>query len=235
MTESKRRSFDPRLPIGIVVILTSIAAAVGLVIALDRSATAWAAPHDLVVGDVVRFGDLQPRPVRLDLVEGAYLVGALDQDAEFVVARTVGVGELVPISAVGEPASIDTAVVVVAIGGPIASGLTAGSSADLWAAPSDGATGFGPPVVLVSAAVVGRVDTEAGIVAGSTVAIEVVIPRERVARVLEALANGAAISLVPAVPRPPSVTIGPAQPGDSGTPQPTPHPTDDGSTAGDGS
>jgi hypothetical protein len=202
MTEPRRRSLDLRLPIGIAVILASVAAAVALVASLDRTATAWAAPHDLVAGDVIRLADLQPRPVRLDLVESAYLVGPLDGNAELVVLRSIGVGELVPTDAVGDVSSIDSAVVVVPIGGPLASGLVPGSSADLWAAAPDGTTGFDPPVILVPTAVVGRVVEESGIVAGAAVAVEVVVPRNRVAIVLEALADGAAISLVPALPRP---------------------------------
>ena len=234
MAETRRRLFarrpvDIRLPIGIVVILASIAAAVGLVAALDRTETAWAAPHDLVVGDVVRLADLHPRPVRLDLVEGAYLVGSLDPDAEIVVLRSVGVGELIPLSAVGDVASIETAVVVVPIDGPLASGLVPGSSADLWAARPEqgGGTASGPPVVLVPAAVVGRVVEDAGIVAGAAIAVEVVVPRDRVAAVLDALAAGGAIALVPALPTPPTVDPGVVA-GDPAVPEPTPHPTQDG-------
>lgn len=235
MAETRRRLFvrhplDVRLPIGIVVILASVAAAVGLVAALDRTATAWAAPHDLVVGDVVRLADLHPRPVRLDLVEGSYLVGSLDPDAEIVVLRSVGVGELIPLSAVGDVTTIETAVVVVPIDGPLASGLVPGSTADLWAARPEqggGATGSGPPVVLVPAAVVGRVVEDAGIVAGTAIAVEVVVPRDRVATVLDALAAGAAIALVPALPRPATVDAGVAA-DDPAVPEPTPHPTQDG-------
>lgn len=199
MAEPTRRRLDLRLPIGILVIAASVASAVGLVLALDRTATAWAAPHDLVAGDVIRLGDLQPRPVRLDLVEGSYLVGDLDPDAQVAVLRTVGVGELVPVGAVGNLTAITTAVVVVPVAGALPSGLHPGASADVWSAAPDGTSGTEPPVVLVAAAVVGRVVEEAGIVGGG-VSVELVVPRDRVARVLEALAAGALISLVPALP-----------------------------------
>jgi len=224
MAEPARRRIDLRLPIGILVIAASVIAAVGLVLALDRTATAWAAPHDLVAGDVVRLGDLQPRPVRLDLVEAAYLVGALDPDAQLVVLRPVGVGELVPVAAVGDVASISTAVVMVPVAAPLPTGLHPGASADVWSAAPDVASGFAPPVVLVPAAVVGRVVDDAGLVAGSGVSVEIVVPRDRVARVLEALADGAVISLVPAVPRPPE-TAGDGGPAPTSTP--SPHPTPD--------
>ena len=224
MADSPRRRIDPRLLIGILVIVASVIGAVSLVMALDRTATAWAAPHDLIAGDVIRLGDLQPRPVRLDLVEGAYLIGDLDADAQLVVLRTVGGGELVPLGAVGDVAAIETAVIVVPVAGALASGLTAGSSADVWSASPDGASGFAPPIVLVPAAVVGRVVEDAGIVAGGTVSVEIVVPRDRVARVLEALADGAVISLVPALPRAPAVA---SDPGADITAEPTPHPTSD--------
>ena len=119
MADSPRRRIDPRLLIGILVIVASVIGAVSLVMALDRTATAWAAPHDLIAGDVIRLGDLQPRPVRLDLVEGAYLIGDLDADAQLVVLRTVGGGELVPLGAVGDVAAIETAVIVVPVAATI--------------------------------------------------------------------------------------------------------------------
>lgn len=199
-TRNRRRRWDPRLLIGVAIVLASTAGMVGLVLSLERTTVAWAAPHDLVAGDVIRLGDLQPRPVRLDLVEGAYLVGDLDDELRLVALRPVGVGELVPVGALGTTDAIDTAVVVVPVDGPLASGLVAGATADVWAAAPDGATGFAAPVVIAPAATIGRVSAESGLVGGTAVSVELVVPRDRVARVLQALADGAAIALVPSLP-----------------------------------
>jgi len=200
MARSMRRWLEPRLLLGIALITASVVGMAGLVLAIDRTATAWSSPSDLVPGDVVRLGDLEPRPVRLDLVEGAYLVGDLDPELEAVVLRSVGAGELIPTAAIGDAAALATAVVVVPIDGPIASGIAPGATADVWAAAPEATSGFASPAIIVTGAVIGRVVQEHGIVASGSVAVELVVPRSRVARVLEALADGAAVSIVPAVP-----------------------------------
>lgn len=220
-TRSPKRRFDLRLPIGIALVVGSVVGVVTLVVSLDRTTTAWAAPHDLVAGDVVSLGDLQPRPVRLDLVEGAYLVGELDPESALVVLRPIGAGELVPLGAVGDVATIDSAVVVVPIDGPLASGLLPGASADVWAAAPTEGGGYAAPVVIATGAQVGRVIEASGLVATGGIAVEVVVPRNRVARLLEAIADGAAISLVPALPAV-SAPGDEAPPGTAPTPTPAP-------------
>lgn len=196
-----RARLDARLVAGVAIVLASVVGVVALVLALDRTTTAWAAPQDLVAGDVVRLGDLQPRPVRLDLAEGAYLVGDQDPDQELVVLRPIGAGELVPAAALADVSALDSAVVVVPVDGPLASGLVAGASVDVWAAAPDDGNGFAAPAVLVPGAEIGRVVEEGSLIGGAGLAVEVVVPQDRVARVLEALADGASISLVPALPR----------------------------------
>ncbi len=197
----RSRRPDLRLVAGVAIVVASVAGTDGLVLSLDRTATAWAAAGDLVAGDVIRLGDLQPRPVRLDLAEGAYLVGDLDADAELVVLRPIGAGELVPVSALGDAGQLGTAVVVVPVEGPLASGLVPGASVDVWAAAEGAAGAAGAPVVIVAGAQVGRIVEERGLVGvGSGLAVEVAVPRDRIARILQALAEKATIALVPALP-----------------------------------
>jgi len=76
--------------------------------------------------------------------------------------------------------------------------IDAGSVVDGWAA-REGAPGLcGPPSVLVPSATVVQVIESDGIIAGSSaVSVELLVPRNRTARMLEALANADALSLVP--------------------------------------
>lgn len=57
---------------------------------------------------------------------------------------------------------------------------------------------FGPPSVLVASATVVRVITAEGVIADrSEQSVELLVPRTKTAAVLEAIANAAALSLVP--------------------------------------
>jgi hypothetical protein len=78
--------------------------------------------------------------------------------------------------------------------------VRAGATVDVWASPADAETrGFGAPLVLVSDAVVVRVVEDEGLVSSrGGGAVEVLVPRSRVARVLQAQAAGDALAVVPA-------------------------------------
>ena len=69
---------------------------------------------------------------------------------------------------------------------------------DVWAAQAvDG--GFGEPGVVVTGALVVRlVETRTIVTGGGVTGIEVLVPRTRIAAVLAAVANDAALSIVPA-------------------------------------
>ena len=72
-----------------------------------------------------------------------------------------------------------------------------GTVVDVWSAAQTDHGVFGPPTVLVGSATVVRTIESSGLIAGNGSGVEILIPREKVARALEAVANGDAISLVP--------------------------------------
>ena len=106
-----------------------------------------------------------------------------------------------PLSAVGSVAGLRTTAVVIESTGPLSSAVVPGSGVDVWAAPAVEQTGqaapFGPPSVLVPGAIVVRVLEDDGLVASGGVAVEVLVPRSRVARLLHSIANADALSIVP--------------------------------------
>jgi hypothetical protein len=111
--------------------------------------------------------------------------------------------------------------VVVTASGPISASVAAGSSVDVWAARSDSDTDYEPPVVLVDGAVVVAVQHDDSLVADrGSVSVEVRVPAARVASVLQAIADGRTLSVVPAgpdaVPEQTGVRSGDASAGDGG-------------------
>lgn len=193
------RWLDPRLVIGLVLVVTSVLGVGWVVSAADSGTTVYAADSALSAGERISAGDLVEHEVRLGASLGRYLeVGALPEDGA-IVTRSIGAGELVPRSAVGDPAGSRVVSLVVSPTGDLARSVAPGAVVELWTAQRVEAGLFAPPTVLVPSATVVRLIEGDGIIAGrADTAVELLVPRTRTARVLEAVANEDALSLVPA-------------------------------------
>lgn len=193
----RSRWFDPRLATGITLVVASVVGVVVIVSSVDRTVTAYAAGGVLTAGERIVAGDLVEREVRLGSLTEHYLVPGDIPDSGLVVTRTVTEGELIPASAVGTTAGARVSSLVVSVHSQLPRSVSEGSLVDLWAAPAVDASTFGPPTVVVAAATVVRVLEQDGLIAGGSVGVELSVPRARTARVLEALANGDVLSVVP--------------------------------------
>ena len=107
-------------------------------------------------------------------------------------------GELVPSSAVSSVASEDSTSVVLDLGSALPESVSVGSRVDVWAGRELDTGDFEAPTVIIGSATVVRVvDNQSLMASDSGTGLELLIPRSTTARVLEAVANGAAISVVP--------------------------------------
>lgn len=192
-------SVDPRLLIGIGLVAASVAGVVGIVSATDETVAVYSARATLTPGDRVDAGDLDVRRVRLSDASTLYVVpGDVPVDG-FLVTRAVDAGELLPVSAVGSTQGSRMASIVLDVGGELAASLVAGAQADVWSSAEIENGKYGPPTIIVSGATVVRLVTSDSLVTGGkTTAIEVLVPKSTVSRVLEAVANSDAMSIVPA-------------------------------------
>ena len=194
----RRFPIDPRLLVGVLLVAASVAGVSWIVGAADRTVAVYAARSALYPGDRISADDLAVARVRLGSGVERYLtVADLPVDGA-VVSRAVGEGELLPAAAVGAVESATLAAVVVRLSGPLSDAARPGTAVDLWAAPRLDSSRFGPPAVLVPGATIVRVVEDEGLVADDGVALEVLVPRTSVARVLEALSNEDAVAAVPA-------------------------------------
>ena len=195
---ARRFWFDPRFAIGIVLIVGSVAGTAFVVGAADTSVTVYAAREALAPGDIVSPSDLVPTSVRVGDAENLYVVPGDVAEAGVVVTKPVGRGEIVPASAVGSLEGLSVTTVVIPVKGQLAASVRPGATVDVWAAKEVESGSFGPPVVIVSSANVVRLVEESGLVVDdSSSAVEVLVPKADVARVLEATANSDALSIVP--------------------------------------
>lgn len=190
--------FDPRFAIGVGLVIVSVVGVYGIITATDRSIQVLSAASTLSPGDRVYADDLVSESVRLGEVGDRYLTANDVPDGGLVVTRAVSAGELVPTSAVGNAASIRVASIVVTVSGQLSKSIGPGTVVDVWSAVETDHGVFGPPAVLVGTATVVRVVESSGLIADNGGGgVEVLVPRSKIARVLEAVANGDAISLVP--------------------------------------
>ncbi|WP_188510237.1 hypothetical protein [Conyzicola nivalis] len=199
-TPARRRFwFDPRFAIGVLLVAASVAGVVAIVGAADTSLLVYAARDPLAPGDRIDGDDLVATSVRLDSAAELYLLPDDVPDDGLVVTKPVADGELVPASAVGSMLGEQQTAIVLAVNGELAASVVPGSGVDVWSARQIGSGLFEAPAVIVSAATVVRlVDREGFVVDDGSAAIEVLVPRSQIARVLEAVANDDAVSVVPA-------------------------------------
>jgi hypothetical protein len=191
-------AFDPRLLIGLLLVVASVMGVVFVVSAADRTSPVYLARGTLTVGETITVDDLSVSNVRMEGAGTLYLEPGDVPIAGLVVTRTVAQGELVPASAIGNVTGLRLTSLVVDTGGTLAASIKPGSSVDLWAAREIENGKYSAPAVLVAGAMVLRLVTSDSIVgAGQVTAIEVLVPKAKVARVLESIANDDAISVVP--------------------------------------
>ncbi len=190
--------FDPRFAIGLVLVLAAVIGVYFVVAGSDRTTAVYAARSALTVGDHIEAGDLGVSHVRLDGADGLYLTPRRLPAEGLIVTRTVAAGELVPAAAVGRTSGAEVTSVVVELTSTLAAAIGPGSVVDVWSARQSDHAQFAPPVVLVSQAGVVRIVEPTGLVAANgRRSVEILVPKSRVASVLEAIANGDAIAVVP--------------------------------------
>lgn len=188
---------DPRLLVGLVLVLGASVLGGALAARADDTVPVLAAGATLVRGDTLSQADLQVVRVRLDELGPAYVEARTELPGDAVVLRSVPAGELVPLSAVGAAADLDSRPVALPWQGPPPEGLVRGAAVDLWVAPREGTSDFGDPQLLVDAAeVYAVVEGSGGLGSSGGTQVQVMLEPEGVQQLLAALAAEDRIDLV---------------------------------------
>ncbi|ADB76834.1 SAF domain-containing protein [Geodermatophilus obscurus] len=186
------RWLDLRLVLGVLLVLGSVLLGARVVTAADATVPVWSAAGDLAAGTVLAAGDLVAVDVRLDDVAGAYLATSTRPEGR-TLARAVRNGELLPRTALEEPAELVQLALPVQAG-YVPPGLDRGQVVDVYAvadpAAAATATGDGSVALVVAAAPVQAVSgrTE-GVLSTATTTVQVVVsvPVDQAPVVLEAI------------------------------------------------
>lgn len=195
----RRAPADPRLLIGIGLVIASVAGVVGLLAAVDTRVTVFAAASTLAPGERVERADLVERSVALEAAERLYLDPHDLGEGGLVAMVPVRAGELVPRSAVADAAGDASTMLVVEPASLMSSSVRPGSLVEVWASPADSDTGgFGPPAMLVRNAVVAGLIDGDGLTGSAPAGVELSVQREQITRILQSQADGDHLSVVPA-------------------------------------
>ncbi|MBX3068547.1 MAG: hypothetical protein IT191_00685 [Microbacteriaceae bacterium] len=183
--------------VGILIIIASIAGVFAVINFSDKSISILSTSKVLLPGDRIFEDDLVAVKVNLGSQTTNYLeAGSLPSDG-LIVESKVSAGELIPKASVGLAASEKYATVVIEIEGQLPSAVTAGAVVDIWSS-NESEDGYLPPEILVSNATVAKVIEGEGIISTKSEFVELLIPRDRIARLIEAKSNDSSISLIPA-------------------------------------
>ena len=202
---------DPRVLVGVLLVLASVVAGGRLAAANDTSVRVWAARATVASGDEITEDSLVA--VRVGLRESAprYLSADAAVPRGLVALRTVGAGELVPAASVGEASRLERAPLGLAYEGEVPRAMVKGALVDVWVTPPapssvpavDGAgAADGPAEPAEPSVLAGRVEvTEVSAASGSFASsrgrtVSVALSRDQVAAALAARAAGAQITLL---------------------------------------
>ncbi|HEX9086686.1 MAG TPA: hypothetical protein VF867_04075 [Arthrobacter sp.] len=188
---------DPRLLVGILLVLAAVAGVTSLVGAADQTAEAYTAREAIAVGEKLSVDKLNRVKVRLGDVEQHYLTPAGGVADGLVAVQRIGKDQLVPRASLGQLDNLDRKPVAVTIDEALPAQAVAGSRVDVWVALPDDRNGFSQPTLLLPGAEIAQI-TPGSTALGSarSTVVMVLVTDQQMPNLLGAQANKAKISVV---------------------------------------
>ncbi|MCL6423932.1 flagellar biosynthesis protein FlgA [Brachybacterium sp. JHP9] len=179
---------DPRLIVGIVLVLISVLLGALLAARISATTTVLVARSDIVVGDPISADSFSATEVRLGDQERLYASSPQQIPEGSTAMQSVRAGELLPVSAIGQGGGADLRPVVIPVDRAVADSVTTGSAVELWRTEEgDGETGAAAEL-LVEGAIVRSVE-EGSSLGMRSQSVEVLVPSASLPAVLEAIAQ----------------------------------------------
>lgn len=187
---------DPRLIVGIVLVVASVLMGALLVSRLAETTPVLVARSPIVPGDVIGPENLATVEMRLGEQDGLY-VGSLDAVPSGAVAtRTVQAGELIPLSAVGQSSDVPLRPIVIPVDATVAESVAPGATVELWHTSPESDDGTSADAeLLVSAGIVRNID-EGSSLGMRSMAVEVLVPQTDLPAVLKVLSRDERLDVI---------------------------------------
>jgi hypothetical protein len=188
---------DPRLLLGILLVLASVAGVVSLVGAADQTTEVYAAKGSIAVGEKLTGDNVNRVKVRLGDVESRYVTAESGLPEGLVALQRIGPDQLVPKESLGKADALNRKPVAITVDEALPEQAAAGSRVDAWVAMPDARNGFGEPKLLLPGAEIAEV-TPGSTTLGSSrsTVVLVLVTDEQMPKLLGAQANKAEISVV---------------------------------------
>lgn len=188
---------DPRLLIGVLLVLASTAGVIALLNSQNTTVQVYGARDDIPVGTLLTADDLIAVPVRLGDAAGSYLAVSGGVPEQGVALRLITQGELVPASAIGAADDLDRKPVGLTVEDPLPTGTAAGDRVDVWVSLRTDTNTYEEPQLLLEAAEISEVTVdESALGATASTLVQVLVDDETMPDLLDALSNDARIAVV---------------------------------------
>lgn len=194
----KRPSWkDPRLLVGVLLVLASVTGVISLVGSADRTTEVYAARDAIAVGETLTQDNVVRAKVRLGDTEQHYITveGGLPEGA--VAVQRIGKDQLVPRESLGTVDALDRKPVAVTVEQALPTQAVAGTRVDVWVALPDAKNGYSEPKLLLPNAEIAQVTTGSTALGSSrSTVLMILVSDSQMPGLLGAQANQAKISVV---------------------------------------
>ena len=193
---------DPRLLIGVVLVLLGTAVGARVIASADDTMPMYAASSAIRPGDRLTSDNLRRVDVQLGDQASRYLPARSAVPDDSYALRDIPEGELVPASAVGSRGAVAVQAVTVEVDANSARGLPANAVVDVWVSPRDSQSTqerYLDATLALQRVSVSPVTQDSGRfgAASSTMAVQIRVPRDKVAEVIAAVDKQSRFTLVP--------------------------------------
>ncbi|GAA1913788.1 flagellar protein FlgA [Arthrobacter gandavensis] len=189
---------DPRLLLGLLLVLASVAGVSALVASQDHTIQVLAASREIPVGSVLEADDFDVVQVSLGGLAGTYMAAAEALPENAVAGTIIRRGELLSRADLVKAEDLDRKPLGLDVQSPLPSGIRAGDRVDVWASLPNGQNGYGEPRRLLTAAEISELSVNESVIAGANATrLLVLVEDGDLPALLGALSNQAKIAVVP--------------------------------------
>jgi hypothetical protein len=188
---------DPRLLVGVLLVLASVVGVISLVGSADQTTEVYAARDSIAVGEKLTADNVVRAKVRLGETEQHYVTVEAGLPDGLVAVQRIGKNQLVPKESLAAVDALDRKPVAVTIDEALPPQAVAGTRVDVWVALPDARNGFSEPKLLLPGAEIAQV-TAGSTALGSSrnTVLMVLVADSQMPAILGAQANQAKISVV---------------------------------------
>ena len=188
---------DPRLLVGVLLVLASVVGVVALVGSADRTTEVFAAREAIAVGQKLTPENISRVKVRLGDVEAHYVTAEAGLPEGQVAVQRIAKDQLVPRESLGSVDSLDRKPVAITVQEALPEQAVAGTRVDVWVSMPDARNGFAEPKLLLPGAEIAEVSQgSTALGASKSTVLMVLVGDAQMASLLGAQANEAKISVV---------------------------------------